>query len=650
MDASFAMQNHAESTLSLKTTVCLLFVLCLLTAVLTTVYFKPADLVSNTPIYTDDYSMHYAKCISTKKFLLDFRKTWAYEPFFLAGYPRGVFVNADNKAWELFYFVLSPLIGEGRAFKLYVVLFLLFYPLCLYGAARNFNISREAAIMAALLGVVFFQVSLPKDLVQWGMVSYVMVCYCSIYVFSLFFGLYDRFSWTRYAATALAGSLLLLMHILSFMHLVIPLVVLYLCSIKKLTRLQHVAVVCLPLIMLGLNSSWLLPIFQLLHYKTDRPENYEFAMQIKNTLELFSVYLDQKRTAAHTLPIFNNTLIDVLLMLFGLSTLYRWYRAKRAALWLPFGAGVAGTLLLAFFGSQTPFFAQFQPQRFTIALNLLLILPAAIGFLHALRCLFAGRRPALKLFIGVVLFALLYQPFVRPFLLVYKYPFYRLSCTFPTELLDLLSLLEKHTTMEGRILIEDSEATIEDPAHAYYGGHLTALFPEYLQREYLAAPRPLFPIKHSFASFTRGELFERDVNTFSLEALQRLFDLHNVGWVVSWYPPSIAVFDRFPEYLTRVGIVDETFVVYAVNRTPSFFLKGNGTVSADYNMLTLSGVIAEEGEIIISYHWLEALRVDPPQSLEPVFIGDGPIGFIKVVNPSDSFTITNSYTMHNVQR
>lgn len=644
------MHAPAEQSLSNTATSALLLTLMLLTTVLTTAYFKPADLFSNTPIYTDDYSMHYAKCISTKKFLKSFGKTWAYEPFFLAGYPRGVFVNADNKAWELFYFVCSPLVGEGRAFKLYVVLFLMFYPLCLYGAARNFTLSRQAALMAALLGVVFFQVSLPKDLVQWGMVSYVMVCYGSLYVFSLFFKLFDRFSWKRYLAAALAGSLLLLMHILSFMHLVIPLAVLYLCSLKKLTIRQHGAVLCLPLIMLGLNSFWLLPIFQLLHYKTDRPENYEFTMQIKNTLELFSVYLDQKRTVAHTLPVFNNTLIDVLLMLFGLHTVYRWYVAKRTALWLPFGAGVVGTLVVAYFGSHTPLLAPFQPQRFTLALNLLLVLPASIGVVYALRCLFAGRRMAVKLGIAAVLLALLYQPFVRPFLLVYRYPAYRLNCTFPSGMDELVAFLAAHTSTAGRILLEDSEYTPEDPDHRYYGGHITALLPEYLRREYLAAPRPLFPIKHSFASFTRGVLFERDVGRFTLDELQRMFDLYNVCWVVCWYPPSIAAFDRFPEYLTRIGAVDDRFVVYAVNRTPSWFLKGSGTVHADYNAITISNAVAEDGELVLSYHWLETLRVEPPQMLQPVFIGDGPIGFIKVAHSTESFTIRNAYAVQTGAR
>jgi hypothetical protein len=93
-----------------------------------TLFLKPGDIFSPSPIYTDDYAMHFSQCLSTARFFSSAGKCWGYDPFFLAGYPAGTLVNADNKAWEIFFLLLSFL-PEGLAFKLYLMLFLLLYPL-----------------------------------------------------------------------------------------------------------------------------------------------------------------------------------------------------------------------------------------------------------------------------------------------------------------------------------------------------------------------------------------------------------------------------------------------------------------------------------------------------------------------------------------
>ena len=75
--------------------------LLLLSAYLITIFLKPVDIFSSSPIYTDDYAMHFSQCLSARRFLSSSGRNWGYDPFFLAGFPRGALVNADNKAWEL---------------------------------------------------------------------------------------------------------------------------------------------------------------------------------------------------------------------------------------------------------------------------------------------------------------------------------------------------------------------------------------------------------------------------------------------------------------------------------------------------------------------------------------------------------------------
>jgi len=209
----------------------------------------------------------------------------------------------------------------------------------------------------------------------------------------------------------------------------------------------------------------------------------------------------------------------------------------------------------------------------------------------------------------------------------------------PQPLTDLMAWLSTNSDREGRILIEDSEY---DSGHQFYGAHFPALFPEYVKREYLCGPRPMYPVKHSYASFTAGVLFEREIADYSLEELQQMFDLYNVKWIVCWSKTTKDFFDQHPDYLTLAGTVDR-FSIYQVSREPSCFLKGSGKVKADYNRLELSQIHAEDNAIIISYHWMKQLRTEPERRLERVFLGGDPIGFIRILDPPSTLVVYNSY-------
>jgi hypothetical protein len=622
----------------------ILIAILLLSSGLITVFLRPADIVSNTPIYSDDYSLHLSECLSAKRFLSTAGKCWGYDPFLLAGFPRGTLADADNKAWELLYWAVSPVMGEGLGFKVYVLLFFLTYPLMIYGAARNFNLSVEQSMLAAFLAILFFHLSLAKDFVSWGMFSYVFAVYFSLYVLSAYYRLLQQFSWKRYLAVALAFSLLVMMHILAIIHIALPVLILYIAYFKKMTVRQKVAILFIPFIAGIVNSYWIVPMLQFFSDKTTRPGDYEFTLQIKSLIEPLRVYINQRKTTDYNAPFLNlnNTFLDVLFLVFSVSGFCCWYKKRLRHLIISFVSSFIFIFFVAFYGSHTVFFAQLQPERFTVPLTLLLIIPSGIGIYNAFVALLKGRSVAAVVFIFCAAFVLLYRPVVRPFITLFKLKPYRISCAFPEKLGTLLSLLEKNTTREGRILIEDSEYSRESPLHEYYGGHFPGLFPEYVKREYLCGPRPMYPIKHSYASFVRGVLFDKNIADYTTAELKECFATYNVRWIVCWYKESKKLFERFPGYIIKIADVDE-FSVYEVKRVPSFFIKGRGTVHAEYNRLELKNVIAEDNEIIISYHWMKTLRIVQGGSIERAFLGGDPIGFIKIKNPPQSFVVMNSY-------
>lgn len=619
-----------------------LIAIILLSAGLITVFLQPADILSNAPIYTDDYSLHLSECISAKRFLSTEGKCWGYDPFLLAGFPRGTLANADNKAWELLYWTVSSVLGDGLGFKVYVLLFFLTYPLIIYGATRNFNLSIKQSLLSAFLAVLFFHLSLAKDFVSWGMFSYVFAVFFSLYVLSAYYRLLQDFSWMRYLAVALSFSLLVMMHILSFVHIAIPVLVLYIAYFKQMTGRQKVAILFIPFIAVLVNSYWIVPMIEFFSDKTTSPGDYEFNLQIKSLLEPIRVYIEQKKTIDYYSPLFNNTFIDVLFLVFSWSGLSAWHKEKSYQLIFAFVSAFVFVFAITFYGSHTVLFAQLQPERFSVSLSLLLLIPATIGIYNALKTLLQGRRIQTIMFVSCAAFVLLYRPVITPFISLRDLKPYRMSCAFPEKLATLLDLLEKNTTREGRILLEDSEYFRENPTHAYYGGHFPGLFPEYVKREYLCGPRPMYPIKHSYASFTRGMLFGRQVEEYSRAEVQELFATYNVRWIVCWYKESKKFFERFPDYIIKLSDVDK-FSIYEVKRESSFFIKGKGTIHADYNRLELDNVTAEDDEIIISYHWMKTLMIAQGGSVERAFLGGDPVGFIKIKHPPQSLIIVNSY-------
>jgi hypothetical protein len=111
---------------------------------------------------------------------------------------------------------------------------------------------------------------------------------------------------------------------------------------------------------------------------------------------------------------------------------------------------------------------------------------------------------------------------------------------------------------------------------------------------------------------------------------------------VCWHEESKNFFNRYPDYTVKQVEIN-TFTIYEVSREPSFFLKGKGIVKSDYNRLELSHLVAKDGEVILNYHWMKQLKTKPENKLERVFIGNDPIGFIRIVDPSRSLVVYNTY-------
>ena len=53
-------------------------------------------------------------------------------------------------------------------------------------------------------------------------------------------------------------------------------------------------------------------------------------------------------------------------------------------------------------------------------------------------------------------------------------------------------------------------------------------------------------------------------------------------------------------------------------------------------------IVADQGTVILKYHWLETLRSEPPRELRPVSLLGDPVPFISVIDPPRSLLIYNA--------
>lgn len=146
---------------------------------------------------------------------------------------------------------------------------------------------------------------------------------------------------------------------------------------------------------------------------------------------------------------------------------------------------------------------------------------------------------------------LAYSSVLRPFSIISRFDFSMLRCSISPPITELVDCLYEHTVREGWILIEDSEAINLQAVferEVFYGTHLPGLFSAFVRREYLCDLRTMYPIKHSFASFPRGVLFDRPVGDCALNELQAAFDLFNVCWFLVFFRFPFGLFSFYGHY------------------------------------------------------------------------------------------------------
>jgi hypothetical protein len=355
-----------------------------------------------------------------------------------------------------------------------------------------------------------------------------------------------------------------------------------------------------------------------------------------------------------------------------------------------FGGAVLVCLALAMFGGQWSVTWVLEPLRFRVPLHLLLTVPAgsalARGTIRLTRGFGGRRRGAARTALGwlVVLGgAVAARPQTGAAIarqLTIPRP---LVAGLRPDMRRLVSWIGANTDPSARILFEDQlrlyEAT--DPEST----HWTPLLPILLgrdRRQFIGGLyQSAFITHHRLASFGDFHLGDRPIDTWPADRLHAYCELYNVGWVVCWSPLSRFFFDHLgaarrvatlprvqspnrpvsanphewqaliarggPALAARYMSEGEgQYAIYQLERPRSFFLVGKGRVAlVDLNRIELADIVPVQGAVVLSLHWLDTWRTDPPLAVDPAPIPDDPVPLVRIgsVKPLTRLVLYNGY-------
>jgi hypothetical protein len=174
---------------------------------------------------------------------------------------------------------------------------------------------------------------------------------------------------------------------------------------------------------------------------------------------------------------------------------------------------------------------------------------------------------------------------------------------------------------------------VPDP---FQGGRFSGLLPERLGVELIGGPYLHASLTTNFTQFGEGKLFGRA--DWGRDRFVRYARLYRPSAILCWSPRARAFCRANPD-LIEVKDDDGFVLIGRVRGFEGSAIEGRAEVSAEPGRLRVTradgGV---DGTVVLRYHSVPCLRSDPPVALEPVFLEEDPVPFIRLRPPPGTVT------------
>ena len=504
----------------------LIIVLCLLHSLaIWTSLGGRAGLTNGWPLWRDDHPLYFHSALVTRAFLRDSYTTAGYDPSFMSGYAKSVVFPASSTLPEL----VIAAFGGARpelAYKVYVLVSAAAVPWLIALACFIWHVRPTTAVTALGLALVYIWTDFPISYAAFGMLPYFLGIPLGLVATGVFARYLIRGGWLNWLMAAGLMSLAVLVHLTTAMVIAPAALLAYIAaclrparnasetspgfgppssgpepqSERPWTRLRHLGVWLIPVVVLAVNAFWWLPGVWL--SSTKGPSDFAF-----NHPEGVFVRLAQIIGGPEA-PIQSILLATGLP---GLAWMIRRHRIDGAALLGFCAAGffwgyLAGGLRALDF---------LQPGRHTYALYTGLALAGASGLEELGRRLHASSSDADRfhrwVIVGAVLIAvrMVGSPMLESIrgLVRAGEPF--LSSRPSQRLSWVIDRVRRHVKPGERLLYEEGGKDLPGVPDPFQRGRFSGLLPQRTGVEVLGGPYLHASLTTNFTQFGEGMLFGR---------------------------------------------------------------------------------------------------------------------------------------------
>ncbi|MCP4605726.1 MAG: hypothetical protein GY847_35265 [Proteobacteria bacterium] len=622
--------------------------------ILTVLYFAPPDIVlGKKPVANLYHELYVGQTLTVTNALDRSGESWAYDPTLLAGIPEGTSIDTNSRAWQLWTYSLWKMgVPKSKALNLFILLVHLLAPLVVFLSARLLNLGKWSALTAAGLAYLLWFFDGYLHWCWWsGMIAYAMTGYLVLLTLSLYIRyLCDPKIWIA-VLMAIVIALTHLVHAYAVFALIIPMVVLYIGSIKKLTIGHHFSLLAVVGFAIAVNAYWIAPGLKFLN-----PGDGSTQVGIGTLSHLLTDFLGLTSDTNVSGGIGLRSGFRFLILGAAVITLVLW-KKDRDERFHPITVALIWLIGLTYLGGYLPGLKSIQPYRHIVPALFLATIPAAQLIEEVRRRGALSNLPRTAHVVGLMIVLAALPRLVRD--VVYFVP------AFVTEPKDLPEETPHIADLIGF-------GSIGYPRHRDYRYRPT---PGYFKQtvkwinkwdeesgrvlveyeplaEHLARKTKMHIIGGSRlrrASHTMSNLFTWYKGTDpSPDDLKKYLQTYAISWVITLSNPDLGDDEYREKFMELDNIIEPVgkvwpFQILKTKVPISYFKKGSGVVKASMNRIEVTETDPRD-DIVLRFHWLSTLVCRNDCIIKREAIERDTIGFIHVPAPHPSdFIIENGY-------
>jgi hypothetical protein len=583
-------------------------------------WFRDVNPFSSFPLANVDYIQFYGRVLRMHGFLERSGRIWGYDPFDMAGYLSGPFLEVGTHALALISHVLEPLLPISVTMLVIEISGLVGMPFLVFPIMRLFGANRRTAWVAFGVIVFTFGVCEPFSVSMYkiGLWGFMLSGFGSLLQIAFFYRWIEHRGMKLWAGLTVTSALLFQIHPAAVILVMAPFGALYFMNFRRLGWRGHAALGVMAAIVAATNWYWISPFLAFSHWRVTAP--YYTTMGLRDILNRFGPVQGELYPAVSVT--INDAAIVLALIALRQISITRPMLARVLLIWLVW------LFAVAYFGSWIPWVRTLQPGRNEFVFFLLLyLLTATVLESHVL----ASKRP--RFVAGLAVAFLLACMFDRG---PGSMPWSKSIPPLRTELTgwqdNLIQYLRTKTPLEGRVLLECADDVTPNFADVVPGLTGAVLLGGQHPGNFLATRSSLFSgyyLVNSYENTSAPTAFNHSLSTMKEEDFSAYLSLYNVELVVARSGSLIDVLDRMTNTLELIDEVPP-HKIYRNLEPATWFLDGDGRISFEYDKITIDD--ASTGILIPKVHWFDTFKSEPAVPIHPVFLMDDPVPFLSIDN------------------